>query len=574
MQLRPAAIVFLLASLPAGARAQTTWPMFQADETHRGYVPVAVDVDSFKLRWQKSVSTKALNPVTTSGDKVFVTEQVYFVNGSLIALDTSDGSVAWTTSLGAPFSINPPSYDDGKVYVQTGDHASDTWLHCFSADDGSELFAAPHAAQWEHYLAPTIKDGVVYVNGGYYGGMYAFDGTSGAQLWFNGLMQYDTWTPAVDAEHAYAYVGGVFYALKRTDGTTDYSITDPHYSWSGYSMNLAPVLGDLKEALVIYNGRLMSFDLGQQTFGWDVAGAFTGQPALHAGIIYAVGGGELLALDEATGAVLWSWSDTGKTLIGTPIITDSHVFVRNATRVHAVDLVSQTSVWSYKDSGAMSLGASALFLARSDGTVTALEFAPVPSVHSIDPARTLYVDPPISATIHGTGFDDGTTPHVRFGGVDATDVVLVDDSTITCTLPANGPGATDVEVENGVGHDTLSSGFVFTPAVALSGSVERGASVDLTCYSRPGDQIFAVAGVPPKSSLPTPPFAGALEVLPFHVLFLLLNWPFEDFTLRLDVPDDPALAGLTFDLQALIGHGLVGTPKDGAWSNCLEVTIE
>jgi outer membrane protein assembly factor BamB len=565
------ALVFVLCS---AVRAQSQWPMFQADESHSGYLPVSVDVASIKLRWQKSVVTHAINPVTTSGDKIFVSEKVYNTSASLFALNASDGTVAWTTSVGSPFSVNPPSYANGNVYIQTCNHSADTYLRCYDAGTGAQVFIAPHSAQWESYLAPTIRDGVVYVNGGYYGGMYAFDGTTGAQLWFNGLQQYDEWTPAVDASYAYSYVGGVFYALNRSDGSTAFTITDPNYSWSGYSMNLAPVLGAMSEALVIYNGRLVSFDLVNQKVGWDVSGSFNGQPAVHGGVIYAVDGGTLYAIDEATGTRLWSWADLAKSLMGTVIVTDSHIFVRNSTRVHAVDPVQQTSVWNYKDSGAMTIGTGALFLARTDGTVTALEFAQLPSPHSVDPPRSHYVDPPVDATIHGSGFLDGTTPTVRFGGVDATNVSVVDDATITCTVPANGPGAVDVTVQNGVGGGTLADGFVFTPAAGVAGSVARGSTMQLTYYTDAGDEILAIAGFPPRQDVDVPPFGGTLGIVPFQILFLVRYWPFQDYTLNVDIPNDPALSGFSFALQGLCGPALVGPDKNGAWTNCLELTIQ
>jgi outer membrane protein assembly factor BamB len=575
MPIRKSGSAAALAFLVCGAlHAQSQWPMFQADESHSGYLPVAIDVASIKLRWQKSITTKALNPATTSGDMVFVSEKASSSAAALRALNAADGTVAWTVSLGTPFSVNPPSYANGSVYLQTCNNSSDTWLRCYDAATGAKIFVVPHGAQWENYFAPTIKDGTVYIDGGTYGGMYAFDGTTGAQLWFNGLQQYDEWTPAVDATCAYSYVGGVFYAVKRSDGTTAYTITDPNYSWSGYSMNLAPVLGSMNEALVIYGGRLVSFDLSKQNIAYDVSGSFTGQPAVHGGVIYAVDGGTLYAIDEATGARLWSWSDVGKTLIGTVIVTDSHVFVRNPTRVHAVDPVLQTSVWNYKDSGAMSLGAGALFLARSDGTVTALEYAQLPSPHAVVPSRSHYVEAPITATIQGSGFQDGTTPTVKFAGVDATDVVVVDDATITCTVPANGPGVADVTVQNGVGSGTLANGFVFAPAAGIEGNVARGSTIDVTYFADPGDQIFAITGLPPLEDVPTPPFGGALGIVPFQVFFLLDHWPLGDFTVQLQIPNDPALAGFSFALQGLSGPALVGKEKNGAWTNCLELTIQ
>lgn len=60
-------------------------------------------------------------------------------------------------------------------------------------------------------------------------------------------------------------------------------------------------------------------------------------------------------------------------------------------------------------------------------------------------------------TLTGTGFE-GTTA-VTVGGAAATDLVVVDDSTITVTTPATTAGAQDVVVTNPNGSDTLTGGF-------------------------------------------------------------------------------------------------------------------
>jgi len=103
--------------------------------------------------------------------------------------------------------VNPPSYAYGNVYIQTGNHGTDTYLRAYRADTGELVFQSAHAAQWERYYAPTIADGVVFVNGGYYGRMYAVDAFTGQQLWYLSLPQYDQWTAAVDDAMTYAYVG-------------------------------------------------------------------------------------------------------------------------------------------------------------------------------------------------------------------------------------------------------------------------------------------------------------------------------------------------------------------------------
>jgi len=76
-------------------------------------------------------------------------------------------------------------------------------------------------------------------------------------------------------------------------------------------------------------------------------------------------------------------------------------------------------------------------------------------------------------TIQGVGFTGAT--QVKIGGIAATDVVVVDDNTVTCTTPAHASGAVDVEV---VGVATLVGGlaisrwnFQFRSLPALGGAI-------------------------------------------------------------------------------------------------------
>lgn len=66
-----------------------------------------------------------------------------------------------------------------------------------------------------------------------------------------------------------------------------------------------------------------------------------------------------------------------------------------------------------------------------------------------------------AVTITGSNFLAGAS--VSFNGTAATDVVVVDQNTITCTTPAHATGLADVTVTNsgGGGSDTLEDGFGF-----------------------------------------------------------------------------------------------------------------
>lgn len=371
-------IIMLLLMLPS-ALVFAAWPTYQGNTSHTGYVPVEMDSANFSLRWEASLGT-GLNPVTTSDGKVFVTQSGYFTNQNLFVLDDNSGAILWQHNFGDIYSLNPPAYYDNKVYVQSGNHSSDTYLRAFDVDNGDLVFQSAHAAQWERYLAPTIHDGTVYVNGGYYGGMYAFDAQDGLQRWFTGLPQYDGWTPAVDDTYAYAYTGGVFSIVNKATGTISETVNDANYYWSGYTMNLAPVLGGANDAFVINGQRLIRVNLNPASIDYEIDAGFTGQPSLAKGVIYAISSNSLVARDQLTGALLWSWIPTGAEKLTSPmIVTDSYVLISSETSIYAVNLKTHTEDWSYPASGQLALNNNVLYVANKiNGVLTTLNMGPPP----------------------------------------------------------------------------------------------------------------------------------------------------------------------------------------------------
>jgi outer membrane protein assembly factor BamB len=358
----------------------TLWSTYQYDAGHSGYVPVSLDPAKFALRWQQTIGDgKPLNPIAVGEGKVFVSNRGYFNDAGLYVHDAENGGALWNVRYGDVFSVNPPAYYDGKVYIQTGNHSTDTYLRAYRADGGDLVFQAAHAAQWESYLAPTIVGGTAYINGGYYGGMYAFDATDGTQRWFfSGLAQYDEWTPAVDADYAYAYVGGILSAVSRTTGTLAFEIDDPKFVWPGWSMGLAPTLGGLGDVIAIQAGRLLRFDLAKRSIAFQLKRNFTGQPSVAKGVIYAIDAGALTAWEQTTGSLLWSFGASGEKLVGPILVTDTHVLVPGEKSTFAVDLSTHRADWTYAATGSLALAANLLFIAGADGVLTAIEAVPPP----------------------------------------------------------------------------------------------------------------------------------------------------------------------------------------------------
>jgi hypothetical protein len=359
--------------------AVSPWTTYQGNALHTGYVPVTLTAAEFKRAWSKAVGTgEVLNPVTEADGMVYVTNQSYFQDAGLFVLSAKDGSMLWSTSFPDIYSVNPPAYDDGNVYLQTDNNGGDTWVWGYEASSGTLLFRSPADSQWERYYAPTIVDHTLYMDGGTYGGMYSFNGKTGAQNWFDTLNQYDQWTPAVDATFAYAYIGNQYGGdaglniVDRKSGTTVGLIADPNFGWNGYDMNVAPAVGSQGDALVYNAGRLVSFDLAGRTLRWQQSTGFNSQPAVAPGVVYAIQNGLLSVRDEATGAPLWSVGVGADTLSGPVVVTDSHVFVSGAAGTYAIDLGTHQLAWSDPATGLLAVSEGTLYIAGADGNLTAV----------------------------------------------------------------------------------------------------------------------------------------------------------------------------------------------------------
>jgi hypothetical protein len=366
----------------AGLTVLTPWPRvadwqtFQGNVAHTGFVPVTLDPTVFATRWIWTAPNKQLSTITTAVGRLYVN------SGSVMyVLNEFDKSIAWQhdfavdlAGINFNWTLNPPAVSAGKVYVTTSPQQA-TWMYAFDASAGTPIFKTAFQSQAERYLAPTVDNNEVFEDGGYFGGMYAFDANLGTQSFFTVLPQYDEWTPAVDSNYAYAYTGGAgngpgqLNVLDRHAGTIVASITDPSYQWHGYDMFSAPVLGQPGSVFAVNVGNAMAnsllhFDTTAQSISWQVAGAYSGNPAYGATVLYAVNASpyRLEARSEADGSLLWSWApaagNTETQFVGDVLATNNMVFVSTNTTTYAISQSTHVPVWSIPIAGRLSLSAN------------------------------------------------------------------------------------------------------------------------------------------------------------------------------------------------------------------------
>jgi hypothetical protein len=358
------------------------WSGFQANAAHTGLVPVTLNPSAFTVRWKYEAPAVNGKQMTIS-DIATGNGQLYFSTGpywdassqghQLFALKEQDASRAWVHDFGGlrTATTNPPGFSAGKVLIAAGSQES-TAMFAFDAANGTQLFSTPMTSQWEHYLAPVVVGGSIYSEGGGYGGMYAFDAGTGAQKWFTGLSQVDGWTPAVDANYAYVYLGGQLQVLDRLTGA---SVSKFQGTESGWPNGLTPMLGAQNSVIVAGRTKLAAFDT-TKGLRWEVAGNYHPGPAYADKLIY-VFRNESLALEarnEADGSLVWSWTPPqgAETSSNNILLTNNLVFLSTDKATYAIDRTTHAPVWTYPFAGKLSMSANGILYINDRSSILAV----------------------------------------------------------------------------------------------------------------------------------------------------------------------------------------------------------
>ncbi len=351
------------------------WETFQRDAGHTGYVPATFQPRSFAYKWEWRRPTGAIHTVATAPGLVFVSDDQYFGSPSLRALRENDGSLVWQKTFQNYPALNPPAAANGKVYVTTTGHQQ-TFLWAFHAGTGVPVFQNTFEAQWPRVLAPTIRDGRVYTNGGYYGGgVYAYNDTTGDLMWSMFSGDDDMSTPAVDDSRAYYYDGTALVTYDTATGVRLSSTSDPYNPGQGYSYHGAPMLGRADSVTAFSGGGgsyrstrpLVNYSVINNATRWRTMRTYITQPATAKGILYASSNApkSFDAIDETTGQILWSWvpQPSDVSFHHNVVVTDNLVFVSTDRAVYAIDLATRQPVWSYQAPGKLAIsGGGTLYI--------------------------------------------------------------------------------------------------------------------------------------------------------------------------------------------------------------------
>jgi hypothetical protein len=351
----------------------SNWPTLQHDVQHTGENALELGRPPLCFAWSRQLdSSYGLSPPVVEDGRLFVASFGTFMrNAPLYALDVSDGSDLWKYVFVDADTIGFPSVFSGSVYLANGqplntNGSADLWS--FGAATGSTQWVSPLAAQWEQYWAPIVVNGIVYTNAGEYGGLYGMGVTDGAQLFFQGLDQWDEWSPAFFNNKIYTFINGNFRKHDPGTGAVLSTVKIP-FTWNGYSMETVPAFGP-NYAYVISPPSLIAIDTTAEAIAWTANGTFTGTPALSGAAVYGISNGTLQARDSGSGALLWTFvGDLG--LSYPPVVANGYVYVASSANVYAVSIATHGQVWTAAVGGWLAVAAHRLFVGGPSGLLSA-----------------------------------------------------------------------------------------------------------------------------------------------------------------------------------------------------------
>ncbi|MCT9097937.1 PQQ-binding-like beta-propeller repeat protein [Haloarchaeobius sp. HME9146] len=291
---------------------------------------VAVDARSGTESWSVPVPHEIWTTPVVGTDRVFVGTR----NG-VVAISIADRQVDWQAPLqqsafddidGRGWVSGAPTVGDEYVFAGTKagqfaalDAVTGETVWSTTTDllpDGS---ASPENANLPVFDGPAaVADGTVVI-GNWNGQLYAFDASSGEELWTRtGDTDYEP-APTVVGETVLATTETTMAAVRLTDGTVEWT-----YSGDPGSVTLSATVvdgtahvaaGDSYSSLSV-----ISLDLTDRSVAWRTDGRPQTSAGTDGATLYLGLYGNLVAIDRQSGEVAWEMR-TESVLSGPPIVT-------------------------------------------------------------------------------------------------------------------------------------------------------------------------------------------------------------------------------------------------------------
>lgn len=332
----------------------------------------AVDAQTGTQNWMVDLGPSIHGTAAVYDGVVYVLDE----SGTLHGLDAATGAAAnasWPTPLNnGPYDWSSPAISSGNVFVadSTGvvysldaTTAATNWS---TSLNGQVLPGQPVGVSGAKNNSPiTVYDGKVYSGTHNFNNsaptLVALDEATGNVVWsYDYYLTNNGVTGMINSNGA---------AVADADGEAGLEVYFGVYNWGGSG----PQAVALDEAT------------GAELWTANIGGNSTSTPAVHDGMVF-IGSDDnnLYALDATNnGAVLWTYT-TGGSVWTAPVVADGMVYFGSLDHyVYCVDEITGALIWSYDTGASRLLGSGALangvyYTGNENGNLYAFGIIPAP----------------------------------------------------------------------------------------------------------------------------------------------------------------------------------------------------
>lgn len=250
--------------------------------------------------------------------------------GTVVAIDASNGAVAWTSRIGKPIRSSPTAAA-GKIYFVTADNT----LYALDESDGHQLWTArglPQQATILSNVSPAVGGNTVIAPFPA-GDVVAYEAGSGKVTWSDSLSRSnDTTASGVLADPARPVIDrGVVFAVSHGGKMFATSESTGERLWSRNlaSTQMPWVAGDTVY-VVDLGGKLMALSRTEGKVRWVAdlpSSARWNGPVLAGGKLWLVSAEGLLIGADARSGQLTTQLDLDTPVFVTPVVADGRMYI-------------------------------------------------------------------------------------------------------------------------------------------------------------------------------------------------------------------------------------------------------
>jgi outer membrane protein assembly factor BamB len=315
---------------------------YQNDYAHSGFVTFgAPPTFPSSPTWSVTLNGALSYPLIAGGTVFVTTAGIGTGYGTqLYALNKLTGAILWgPVDLAGTYYWSGLAYDHGKVFVVNFDGL----LKSFDAITGAAGWSTQLPEYWID-SPPTAVNGIVYVGGASYGGLYAVNESYGNVLWTARVNGGGDSSPTVSSDGVFVTYPCQAYKFDPLTGASLWHYSGPCTGGGGRTAAYANGLLYMRDWSTTL-GLIFNAATGAQTGNFSQTSS-TPIPAFSTQSEFLLNAGTLQGVDLTTRNVIWSFTGDGK-LVTAPIVIDQVVIIGSSSgTVYAVDAATGSQLWS------------------------------------------------------------------------------------------------------------------------------------------------------------------------------------------------------------------------------------